>query len=1778
MRRLVPFLAGALLLAAGPVLTAKVRPTPCDPGRFLLRDGPLLADSPPTLVDAVIVGPAMDLSLGCVRSGRQRMKATRKGTKVLATFKSCPGLKGRVKLNATIVEDCGVLQGHITAKKYRREFRAPRSICGDGFVDPGLGETCEDASDCDPAVRCLTDTCRCEGGSGASTTTTTTTSSQPGSSSSITTSTFTSSSGGVSTTTTSSTTTTASTTSTTTLQPVTILQGSSPANGEGGVAVTRETVLRFSRPLAPTVTPAAAIDALFAGSSLHPRFNVSPDRKTVTLFYGVLPASARIRVRVDGGRLRDQDGALVDGDRDGVPGGVALIDFDTLTLSTIPGTAVCGRVFASDLCTTGDGAQVNCPLAGVTITVDGAASTMHTVTDANGNFRLDPAPAADFFVHVDGRTVTSATIDGQQVATSYPDGPYYPFVGKKWSPQAGRETNIGEIYLPLISAQSLKPVSATADTTVTLPPEIVAARPELQGVAITVPANSLYDDNGVRGGMVGIAPVQPDRLPGPLPPGLEFPLVITVQTAGGDPNLSPMNFDVPVPVCFPNLPMKGHLDVLPPGAKSALWSFNHDTGAWEVIGSMTVTPDGRLVCSDPGEGIRAPGWHGTLDGAEMATPAHQPCEAFGIDQAYDIVKAVFDCLRKVTRLLRAIGTIVDALDHFIDFTDDLTNIRNDYAAGRLDKDTLRSYLDAIKNGKEQAKDLNELLDVADPVKKLFDGADCAIGIADSVLGALCDTLGCTNKYTQFICSKAVPIIDFAHTLEGYAEEIEDNVKNQPVLLACAALEGLILHIELLPDAGARAAGVAQPDPSVLALMDDALAKAATAEAALSPLRGLVQALQAGETLEGAVASALADELVTVGGIGNDPYLLIIAGQEIRGRASSLGQFTIRVSAESDYHLEVLDLSHGAILQAVGRTPGNGERGEFGPFSVVLLDGEPDGDGDGLPDLAEPILGTDPQSRDSDADGVSDGAEVEQGSDPLDGMASSTGIVASAVTPASAVDVCSLNDVTVVAHGDRGISAFNVFNGMNPTIVAQVDMPGWAGAVACDDTLLAVADGDRGLAVIDIVDPPAATITHQIAFGSNARAVSASAGIAYVGLQSGDIVSVDLATGTRLDSVSIGSSIEDLTIGSDYLYALTIGRVFAIPLSGGSLQIEGSAASPGGGQCCGRRLRLFAGGHALYATHNRGYNTFDIDNPGHPNLIAAGTTAQFGWKQIVPNGSGLAMAAVGPNLNDDPPHDVSLYDVSDPTKTGVFLTEFPTPGIATAVSIFNGLAYVADGDAGLQVVNYLPYDTKGVPPTIALRTNYALDRAEEGQVFRVTADVSDDVQVRNVEFLVDGIRVVTDGNFPFEHRFLVPRLSRQSSFTIRAIATDTGGNAADSGSVVVTIVPDATPPKVRSVSPPDRSFRPNVAAVAAFFSEPMDATSLAGNGFTVTAAGVDGSFGTGDDVPVTGGRFDFREDVLAGFLTFPSSLQPGVYRAVVTAGARDVSGNALGADFAWTFTIFDLSDDSDHDCLPDALELELGLDPHNPDSKGDGLLDGERDSDGDGVLNCEEILSGLDPADPDTDDDGLCEGHHLGPVQNQNGVQVCVGGEADAGTNPLVGDTDGDGFSDGDEVRVGSDPTDGNRLPVDPHGSLGEVEGSSFSILNKADPTSRPDRPTPTPALVVGEVGGAAVSVLNAAAPGIRADGQPINASDVTGEVESRWFSVRNDLPLAIDTQRGMAPPGFATAEMANLTLSVSNDGSASTSIAALGPIQPFSSVQNSEGPMSPTLDTRSSGE
>ncbi len=122
-------------------------------------------------------------------------------------------------------------------------------------------------------------------------------------------------------------------------------------------------------------------------------------------------------------------------------------------------------------------------------------------------------------------------------------------------------------------------------------------------------------------------------------------------------------------------------------------------------------------------------------------------------------------------------------------------------------------------------------------------------------------------------------------------------------------------------------------------------------------------------------------------------------------------------------------------------------------------------------------------------------------------------------------------------------------------------------------------------------------------------------------------------------------------------------------------------------------------------------------------------------------------------------------------------------------------------------------------------------------------------------------------------------------------------------------------------------------------------------------------------------------------------------------------------------------DSDDDGINDYIEMELfGTDSRNADTDGDGLSDFDEllcfntnpkkadsikdgvsdadcDSDGDGLTNIEEKNIGTDPMNKDTDGDGLDDYSEMKTLK----------------TDPVNADTDGDGISDFEEKELGLDP-------------------------------------------------------------------------------------------------------------------------------------------------------------
>jgi hypothetical protein len=148
---------------------------------------------------------------------------------------------------------------------------------------------------------------------------------------------------------------------------------------------------------------------------------------------------------------------------------------------------------------------------------------------------------------------------------------------------------------------------------------------------------------------------------------------------------------------------------------------------------------------------------------------------------------------------------------------------------------------------------------------------------------------------------------------------------------------------------------------------------------------------------------------------------------IAGRNGVAHPTGLLLAANSNYRHHILQAATFLVGYSDFTTLASGTTLKL-PATVLGVPTSPDQDSDGLHDYGEFIIGTTIDNPDTDGDGIKDGAEVQQGTDPLDGLPAATGIIATADTPGTAVDVCAINDLAAVADSNRGVTIFSVVNG------------------------------------------------------------------------------------------------------------------------------------------------------------------------------------------------------------------------------------------------------------------------------------------------------------------------------------------------------------------------------------------------------------------------------------------------------------------------------------------------------------------------------------------------------------------------------------------------------------------------------------------------------------------------------------------------------------------------------------------------------------------------------
>jgi hypothetical protein len=611
---------------------------------------------------------------------------------------------------------------------------------------------------------------------------------------------------------------------------------------------------------------------------------------------------------------------------------------------------------------------------------------------------------------------------------------------------------------------------------------------------------------------------------------------------------------------------------------------------------------------------------------------------------------------------------------------------------------------------------------------------------------------------------------------------------------------------------------------------------------------------------------------------------------LRQVSDAMGNWTFFLPQQTSIHYAIFDPISGLIAHGYTTTAVSGQDTSL-LEPVFVASTAPDSDGDGLPDDIEFAIGTNPHKVSTTGDGISDFAKIQEGLDPLADRPAITGVVAALNLKADATDIKVAVDaaqpnrqLAFIALGGGGLDVVDVTQFDRPTLLGQLALPGSSVDVEVDAAarLAAVAGDSGGLHLIDISDPAKPRLLRTLPVSTQHMVLFD--GFVYAATSEGEIQAYDVSTGERIDTVAFKGPITSLRRDGTMLFAISTDPEFtlhAIDLSRDGMVLRGSLALRD------EVTSLFVADGTAWMNAGAGIVTVDVSQPDQLQLLGNNPTLQA-VGPVALNGSGLGIVA-SPAGNQGT---LVVFRADDPALPGSLVTQFGLPALGRGVALSAGLAYVAAGSAGLQVVNFLPYDQGGTPPDVSVRVlSTNIDPAKPGiqmapgATVQLAARITDDVQVRNVELLLNGIVVRNEVSYPYDLSVKLPVVHEPGHEAVLQVrATDTGGNVGLSEAVRIELVPDLTPPVLLQLDPNDHSEKPaTFHKVTLQFSKPLDpATAVAANFELI-----------GPNGPLPANSLLLRLDDTTLVVRYPL-LAAGDYQFIIHAAAvTDRAGNALG---------------------------------------------------------------------------------------------------------------------------------------------------------------------------------------------------------------------------------------------------------------------------------------------
>ncbi|MBP7667342.1 MAG: phosphatase PAP2 family protein, partial [Burkholderiaceae bacterium] len=1066
-------------------------------------------------------------------------------------------------------------------------------------------------------------------------------------------------------------------------------------------------------------------------------------------------------------------------------------------------------------------------------------------TDDNGFFELDNVPAGTVKVAIDGRTATNApqgvffpemVMNAELIA-----GTTNTLMGSMGSP-AERVANAdrSEVYLPRVANVVMQAVSDTQTTVITASDP--AAAPGLTDeqraqLTLTVAPGSAIGEDGqpLTGVQVGVATVPPELVRDMLPPGvLQHTFDITIQAPGVS------AFTEPVAITMPNVfgaAPGTKVNILSFDHTTGLLVIN-GTGTVSADGLTVVSDEGSGVRAPGWHGVAPPG--SPTDGPDNPPP-QEPPPCISAKNAWDIIvdlsTAVAACAAELAGVRQAFYTALSIADKARELISQVQTVYDEAQKPGVSAAELAGYLKIVGNAKGiivaavegVQRAANKPRQIAKCIEAILAGLDNICGRVQSQ-GDQCNTTLIKTVCIGIAAAKAT-----LAQVNALIEAAEGSVRKLGLALVCSLIDKLGTLIGAA--ANAQPQGSMLMAPMALNLEDGSAARADGEPLDIAEIRRVCEQIIADLNAQSGDMQTVQDFVVAFAAMADDArqldedtakiyssfvsglpanafYLIRSEGLEMRGRTDGNGRLDVFLPPDADYTLQIYDATSNRIAQVVSHSAPSGSPTRIPALAFASLgltslplDGDgmrvipafmlPDGlggildtDGDGLADVAEDVIGTRIDLTDSDRDALTDLAEVQQGLNPLDGRLAATGVVgqvalqgtAKAVAVVASVDGQSRSNV-LVATGSHGLAIVEATSADRPRLLAEIDLSGDSQDVVGDDArgLAAVAAGDTGLHLLDIANLGAPTLVQTVAFNGPVGHLALRDGMVYATVGA-DLAIVDIETGEIRTTQSVGgAALIGLSLDGDVLYTLDAAnmlRSFSV-IGDTFTALDTLTLDEGGGG-------LFVGGGVAYVGRGdsfaQGFQTVNTQDPANLVLISGIDSVGIAAQAMAANGSGW-LVSVG-NLvvgAGQAGYALDLVDVKDPTDTGKSLTRYTLPAAPRDLALANGLAFVADGTGGLQIVNYSSADRAGVAPTVSMAVS-VIDadpntdgvQVQEGQTLRIVPSVSDDTQVARVELLVNGQVVSNDPDFPFELFAAIPAIAiGGNTVTVQLRATDTG---------------------------------------------------------------------------------------------------------------------------------------------------------------------------------------------------------------------------------------------------------------------------------------------------------------------------------------------------------------------------------------------------------------------